>query len=51
MAISLNYTELSIDFEIFGILKDPHSFIDVPFQKGVDYFGFLIKRKLINFIT
>jgi len=45
MAITLNYDELTIDFEIFGILKDIDSFVNTPFQKGVDYFGFLIKRK------
>jgi hypothetical protein len=50
MAITLNLDELSTDFQIFGILKDIDTFIQVPFQKGSDYFGFMIRRKKSNFI-
>ena len=46
MAITLNYAELDIDFEIYGVLRDADTFVDVPFQKGIDYFGFLVKRKM-----
>lgn len=45
MVISLNLDELSIDFEIFGLLKDMESFVILPFQRGLDYFGFLVKGK------
>ena len=45
MAIALNFEELSVDFEIIGILKDFDAFVYVPFEKEVNYFGFLIRRK------
>lgn len=45
MAITINLEELLLDFEIFGIFQQLESFISVPFEKGVDYFGFLIKKK------
>lgn len=45
MAITINFEVLSVDFEIFGVLRSFDTFVDVPFEKGVDYFGFLIKRK------
>jgi hypothetical protein len=51
MAITLNLDELSTDFQIFGILKDIDTFIQVPFQKESDYFGFMIRRKKSNFIS
>jgi hypothetical protein len=46
MAITLNYIELINDFEIYGVLMDTDTFVDVPFQSGIDYFGFLVKRKM-----
>jgi hypothetical protein len=45
MAITLNYEELIADFEIVGLLKDMNTFLDVPFEKGIDYFGFLVRPK------
>lgn len=45
MAITINFEVLIADFEIFGVLRSLNTFVDVPFEKGVDYFGFLIKRK------
>lgn len=51
MAITINFEALTIDFEIFGVLKAIETFVDVPFEKGVNYFGFLIKRKKGNFKT
>ncbi len=45
MAITLNEEELSIDFEIIGIIKKGNSFTYSTFQKGVNYLGFLIRRK------
>jgi hypothetical protein len=45
MAITLNYEELSTDFEIFGLLRAMDTFLDVPFEKGVDYFGYLVRPK------
>lgn len=47
MAITLNYIELVNDFEIYGVLMDRDTFVDVPFQSGIDYFGFLIKRRML----
>ena len=45
MALTIYQNELAIDFEIIGILRDIDSFVYVPFQKGIDYFGFFVKRK------
>lgn len=45
MVITLNYEELSADFEIVGLLRAMDTFLDVPFEKGVDYFGFLVRPK------
>jgi hypothetical protein len=47
MDITINFEMLSADFEIFGVLKLLDTFMDVPFEKGVGYFGFLIKRKCL----
>jgi hypothetical protein len=47
MAITINLEALTIDFEIFGVLKSLGTFIDEPFEKGVNYFGFLIRRKCL----
>lgn len=46
MAIALNFDELSVNFDILGILKDSESFVSIPFQKGLNFFGFLVKRKI-----
>ena len=45
MAISINYRDLSKDFEIFGIILDEKTFMKLPFEKGMEYQGFLIKKK------
>lgn len=45
MALSINLEELTKDFFIYGVLKGIDTFQRVAFQKGVDYFGFMIKRK------
>lgn len=45
IAITLNHYELEAEFEILGVLKHKNVYSDVPFEKGIDYFGFLIKRK------
>jgi hypothetical protein len=45
MALSINLEELTKDFFIYGVLKGIDTFQRVVFQKGVDYFGFMIKRK------
>ncbi|BAV05477.1 hypothetical protein SAMN05421788_10571 [Filimonas lacunae] len=47
MAISVNLVELSTEFHIYGLLKDMESYVILPFQKGLDYFGFLVKRKKV----
>jgi hypothetical protein len=50
MAITVNLDELQNDFAVFGVLKDSNGdFVNVPFQKGIDFFGFLIQKKRINF--
>jgi len=45
MAITLNYEELIIDFEIVGLLKGVNAILDVPFKKGIDFLGFLVRPK------
>jgi len=45
MAITINFEVLKADFEIFGLLREANGFIELPFEKGVEYLGFLIKRK------
>lgn len=46
MAITINIDILLKDFEILGVLKDlDEEFVNVPFQKGINYFGFLVKLK------
>jgi hypothetical protein len=46
MAITTNFEELSNDFEILGVIDDNIlGYINMPFQKGINYFGFLIKQK------
>lgn len=47
MALTNNFTELSADFEIFGANVGKSAFWVEKFEKGKDYFGFLIKRKNI----
>jgi hypothetical protein len=49
MAITLNLNELSSDFEIVGQIADNNTFRDVPFEKGVNYFGFVVRAKKPNF--
>ncbi|WP_276503219.1 DUF6934 family protein [Terrimonas pollutisoli] len=45
MALTVNLEELKKDFRIYGVLKGMDSFERVLFRKGVDYFGFMVKRK------
>lgn len=51
MALTVNIEELKKDFYIYDVLKGIDTFEKVPFSKGVDYFGFMVKRKRVNFIT
>jgi hypothetical protein len=48
MALTVNLNELKKDFRIYGVLRGIDSFEQLPFQKGVDYFGFIIKRKNVT---
>lgn len=45
MALTVNLEELKKDFRIYGVLKGIDTFEKVQFRKGVDYFGFMVKRK------
>ncbi len=47
MAISNNFDELNIDFEIFGLYLKGQQYHAESFIKGKEYFGFLIKRKIV----
>ena len=47
MALTINLEELKKDFYIYGVLKGIDTFELLPFSKGVDYFGFIIKRKKV----
>lgn len=50
MALSLNLFHLSIDFEIYGVVPDEEGYFMEPFRKRKEYYGFVIKRKKVNFI-
>ncbi len=45
MALTVNFDALKKDFVIYGVLKGIDTFEKVTFRKGVDYFGFMVKRK------
>lgn len=47
MALTLNFIELSGDFEIFGVTVSNRIFLIEPFMKGKEYYGFLINRKKV----
>ena len=47
MAISSNFDELTIDFEIFGVNLQHSDYYSEPFEKGREYIGFLVKRKIV----
>lgn len=47
MALTVNLDELKKDFRIYGVLKGIDTFEKVLFRKGVDYFGFMVKRKKV----
>jgi hypothetical protein len=49
MAITLNFEELSADFEIVGTLTDKNTSNSAPFEKGINYFGFIVRSKKRNF--
>lgn len=49
MAITNNLEELSVDFEITGTFTVEHIYNTIPFEKGVNFFGFLVRRKTPNF--
>jgi hypothetical protein len=49
MAITNNIEELSVDFEITGTFTAEHRYNTIPFEKGVNFFGFLVRRKTPNF--
>ncbi|OQP62366.1 hypothetical protein A3860_28830 [Niastella vici] len=49
MAITLNLEELSVDFDIVGTLTDKNTSNNVPFEKGITYFGFLVRTKKRRF--
>jgi hypothetical protein len=45
MALAINLTELRNEFHIYGLIKKDGRLERVNFRTGVDYFGFMIKRK------
>lgn len=45
MALTINMEALKNDFQIYGVLRGIDTFERVVFHKGVDYFGFMVKRK------
>ncbi|OQP65063.1 DUF6934 family protein [Niastella populi] len=49
MAITLNLEELILDFEIVGTHNEEYTINKEPFEKGVNYFGFLVRPKNLNF--
>jgi hypothetical protein len=49
MAITNNIEELSADFEITGTFTAEHRYNTIPFEKGVNFFAFLVRQKTPNF--
>lgn len=47
MALTINIEELSRDFHIYGLLRGIETYERVIFNKGADYFGFMIQRKKV----
>jgi uncharacterized protein DUF6934 len=47
MALTNNLSELSTDFEIYGLNWHKSAFEMTRFEKGKDYYGFLVKRKIV----
>jgi hypothetical protein len=46
MALTIHFQKLSMDFDIYGVnLKEEDHLIE-PFEKGKDYYGFAVKRKI-----
>jgi hypothetical protein len=50
MALSLNLSRLSVDFEIYGVVPEKDGYFMEPFGRGKEYYGFVVKRKRVNFI-
>ena len=46
MALTINFQEISIDFEIYGVHLHGDGYLIEPFDKTKDYAGFVIKRKI-----
>jgi hypothetical protein len=46
MVITNNLDELALDFNIYGVVIHNDGYTIQEFKKGVDYFGFMIKRKI-----
>jgi hypothetical protein len=49
MAITLNLEELTTEFDIVGTLTDKNTSNNAPFEKGIHYFGFVVRPKKRNF--
>lgn len=50
IALTINMKELEKDFRIYGVYNGIVTIVPVPFIKGVDYYGFMIKRKKLNLL-
>lgn len=48
MAITVNLTELSEQFQIFGIIQNVEENHAEPYKKNVDYHEFFIRKKYVN---
>lgn len=46
MALTNNFDELGVDFDIFGVELQPDNYSVEKLRKGKDYFGFMVKRKI-----
>jgi hypothetical protein len=51
IALAINLEELCKDFEIFGMNMTRGCYYATPFLKGVEYSGFLVKRKRCNLVV
>jgi hypothetical protein len=45
MALGLNLSRLILDFEICGVAQEEDGYFMEPFRRGMDYYGFVVKRK------
>ena len=46
MALAIHFQELSMDFDIYGVHLKEDGYLIELFEKGKNYYGFAVKRKI-----